>query len=362
MIHSKKANEIKGKWPEFLSVILSKLLNFSKDQVHYGVFFMDPVNPEKDNCPDYRKVVLHPMDLGTISNRIYLGYYKNFQDIWKDLGLVFKNCRAYNPFETCDVRVLGDTLRELARILYKKWYPFQMERYNSLLEENTRQREDFIRDSPQEREQFEKKVKEDISRDLQQLSDLLDQGVELIERAEVERVDRDLLKDIKVKLIDRMNILLSLLKDDDPMIIGSLYRELERVFNFSHQITGSDGPKAEGRRIFATLKQVIDRQLANYIEKKFEEELITKLNLPTPDEIQKFHPGEFSYNWLKDSEAGDLESEEFKYFEEEEMEAVNLTADIDKVYLVKWTNLSYLDTSWELESVIDSPSHINDFK
>jgi len=36
------------------------------------------------------------MDLGTINNRLYLGYYKEFHSFWQDLGLVFKNCRKYN--------------------------------------------------------------------------------------------------------------------------------------------------------------------------------------------------------------------------------------------------------------------------
>lgn len=29
-------------------LIINKLLNFSKDTVHYGVHFAEPVNPERD--------------------------------------------------------------------------------------------------------------------------------------------------------------------------------------------------------------------------------------------------------------------------------------------------------------------------
>lgn len=54
IIHPKKANEIKSKWSDSLVNVISKLLNYSKDNVHYGVYFMEPVNPESDNCPDYR--------------------------------------------------------------------------------------------------------------------------------------------------------------------------------------------------------------------------------------------------------------------------------------------------------------------
>lgn len=57
IIHPKKANEIKGKWNEYLSIIISKLLNYSEGRVKFGIYFMQPVNPETDGCPDYRKII-----------------------------------------------------------------------------------------------------------------------------------------------------------------------------------------------------------------------------------------------------------------------------------------------------------------
>lgn len=77
IVHPKKANEIRGKWYEENMLVVSKLLNFTKDDVHYGIHFMEPVNPERDGCPNYRRIVNNPMDLGTILNRLYLDYYKN---------------------------------------------------------------------------------------------------------------------------------------------------------------------------------------------------------------------------------------------------------------------------------------------
>jgi hypothetical protein len=59
------------------------------------------------------------MDLGTCINRIYLDYYKNFQHFWYELGLVFKNCRKFNKDKDSDIRILADTLRECAIILYR---------------------------------------------------------------------------------------------------------------------------------------------------------------------------------------------------------------------------------------------------
>jgi len=77
---------------------------------------MDPVDPERDNVPNYRKVITNPMDLGTCLNRIYLDYYKNTQQFWTDLGFVFKNCRKFNKDVSSDIRTLSDTLREVNEI------------------------------------------------------------------------------------------------------------------------------------------------------------------------------------------------------------------------------------------------------
>lgn len=60
-------------------LVCSKLLNFTKGHIHYGVLFSEPVDPARDNCPDYPKIVTQPMDLGTIMNKIYLDIYKSYE-------------------------------------------------------------------------------------------------------------------------------------------------------------------------------------------------------------------------------------------------------------------------------------------
>jgi hypothetical protein len=59
-------------------LVSSKLLNFTKTNIHYGVLFSEPVDPSRDNCPDYFKVVANPMDLGTVMNKVYLDIYKSY--------------------------------------------------------------------------------------------------------------------------------------------------------------------------------------------------------------------------------------------------------------------------------------------
>ena len=57
--------------------------------------------------------------IGTVLNRLYLDNYKNQSQYWYDLGLVFRNCRKFNTDPECEIRILCDTLRELAIMLYK---------------------------------------------------------------------------------------------------------------------------------------------------------------------------------------------------------------------------------------------------
>ena len=58
-------------------LVCSKLLNFTKGNTCYGVLFSEPVDPVRDNCPEYAKIITQPMDLGTVMNKIYLDIYKS---------------------------------------------------------------------------------------------------------------------------------------------------------------------------------------------------------------------------------------------------------------------------------------------
>ena len=43
-------------------------------------------------------------------------------DFWRDLGLVFKNCRSYYKSMKTGLRKQCDALRTLAYHLYNDWY------------------------------------------------------------------------------------------------------------------------------------------------------------------------------------------------------------------------------------------------
>lgn len=82
------------------------------------------------------------------------------------------------------------------------------------------------------------------------------------------------------------------------------------------------------------------------------------------EEIEKYNPGKFSYGWLCDEgdTSANVEDEPHVYLSEEEVNGLSFTVEVDMLYLVKWRNLSYLESTWEHESVISNPSKITDYK
>lgn len=126
-LHPKKALEMKTKWSESLLRVMQHLLNYTKNDVRYGVFFMEPVNNA-----NYKKTISSPIDLGTITNRLYLDCYPDAQSLWVDVGRVFTNCRLFNTNSKEEIRIIGDTLREVAIELYRKWHRWQEEKHSRL--------------------------------------------------------------------------------------------------------------------------------------------------------------------------------------------------------------------------------------
>ncbi len=80
-IHHRKANEIRGKWEESIMMVASKIVNFVKDGFTYGVFVLDSTNFKMNGAKNTSLV-----NFGLIINRVYLDYYKNQEDFWKELG------------------------------------------------------------------------------------------------------------------------------------------------------------------------------------------------------------------------------------------------------------------------------------
>ncbi|EEB88092.1 hypothetical protein MPER_14275, partial [Moniliophthora perniciosa FA553] len=51
----------------------------------------------------YLEEIRHPMDFGTMSEKLSRGQYSTVDEFRKDIELVFSNCRQFNPPSTFPV-------------------------------------------------------------------------------------------------------------------------------------------------------------------------------------------------------------------------------------------------------------------
>lgn len=58
--------------------------------------FVDPVNPEELQCPDYFDIIKNPMDLGTIRKNLDAKKYTSPEEFANDVRLTWNNCYLYN--------------------------------------------------------------------------------------------------------------------------------------------------------------------------------------------------------------------------------------------------------------------------
>ena len=85
---------------------------------HQSWIFHEPVDPEKLQIPDYRDIVLNPMDFGTIKGRLNTNYYNRLQEFLNDMDLTFDNCIQYNG-ENSSVGKMAKSVREEFRKQYQ---------------------------------------------------------------------------------------------------------------------------------------------------------------------------------------------------------------------------------------------------
>jgi bromodomain-containing factor 1 len=75
------------------------------------------------NIPHYRQVVKHPMDLGTMAQKLKQGQYTKASEVKKDFDLMIHNCLTFNPTGNI-VRDMGISLQREFEHLWRdkeKW-------------------------------------------------------------------------------------------------------------------------------------------------------------------------------------------------------------------------------------------------
>ncbi|CZT24406.1 uncharacterized protein RCC_10131 [Ramularia collo-cygni] len=90
---------------------------------HCNTVFLTPVDPVALNIPHYRQVVKHPMDLGTMTQKLKQGQYAKASEVKRDFDLMIQNCLAFNPTGNV-VRDMGISLQREFEALWRgkeKW-------------------------------------------------------------------------------------------------------------------------------------------------------------------------------------------------------------------------------------------------
>lgn len=83
----------------------------------FNQHFLAPVDPIALSIPNYFNIIKKPMDLETITTKLYNGEYKTTKDFEGDINLMIKNCFKFNP-ENDPVHYQGLQLENLFK---SKW-------------------------------------------------------------------------------------------------------------------------------------------------------------------------------------------------------------------------------------------------
>jgi Bromodomain/Bromodomain extra-terminal - transcription regulation len=101
----------------------------------YAWVFNTPVDVVKLNIPDYFQVIKHPMDLGTVKEKLSSGSYMTPSGFASDVRLTFSNAMTYNPPGN-DVHVMADVM---FKFFDARWKP--IEKKIGIIEQPTAKRE-----------------------------------------------------------------------------------------------------------------------------------------------------------------------------------------------------------------------------
>ena len=76
---------------QILTTLLDEVIKYDEDK---GGVFSTPVS--RDELPEYYEVIEHPMDYGTMKEKLERGEYRSAQAMQKDFILVMQNCLKFN--------------------------------------------------------------------------------------------------------------------------------------------------------------------------------------------------------------------------------------------------------------------------
>lgn len=83
-----------------------------------NVFFLNPVDPEIDDLPDYNTVIKEPMDLTTVKTKLANRQYDSPHSWYHDMCLIYNNAIAYHKETSIWGIIAGQLLHDFKRIAH----------------------------------------------------------------------------------------------------------------------------------------------------------------------------------------------------------------------------------------------------
>lgn len=76
--------------------------------------FREPVPWKELGLTDYPEIIKKPMDLRTVRKNLAKGKFKKFEDFFRDLQLIWDNCKTYN-IQGSDIYKMAESMEKVSR-------------------------------------------------------------------------------------------------------------------------------------------------------------------------------------------------------------------------------------------------------
>lgn len=113
-------NEITDDDIKLLTKVFEGMENYNQ-----AAEFLAPVDYVALNLPDYPTIIKNPMDLGTAKNKLLKGEYDTFEDLLKDIDLIWTNCRTYNLPGSEIVKMANHCEKNFKKLMDKNFKNYQ---------------------------------------------------------------------------------------------------------------------------------------------------------------------------------------------------------------------------------------------
>lgn len=219
-------------------------------------------------------------------------------------------------------------------MLYRQWHQLMSERYEAMVEQQK-----YVEDEERQREIDEQK------------------------RAEfVEELRQERMRSVAEKYALFATHSEVALEDESRLDMARLKSVIEEDLGVVVELSGID---PDGLSAMEAVQRAVERSA---VEVPYEEQALEQLmaefqaqQRSVDRDLELWNPGPFSLEWLQDEGPSEMAEYRLQFVAEDEKK-LQLQTEVDRLYLVKWKNLSYLEATWEKESNIACPAKLMEFR